>query len=73
MTKQQSSLATRLSKFLNECAILEGEPIMLGFMAHNDLKLLMAAACFEEPGLGRSALAPRPRTSGAPGLGIYMI
>jgi len=38
----------RPPKFINERAILNGEPMMLGFMVHDHSKLLMAVARFEE-------------------------
>jgi RNA polymerase sigma-70 factor (ECF subfamily) len=38
----------RPPKFVNERAMFKGEPMMLGFIVHNDSKLLMAVARFEE-------------------------
>ena len=38
----------RPPKFLNERAIVRGEPMMLGFIVHGNAKILMAIARFEE-------------------------
>jgi RNA polymerase sigma-70 factor (ECF subfamily) len=38
----------RPPKFVNENATFDGEPMMLGFMVHGDMKLLMAVIRFEE-------------------------
>jgi RNA polymerase sigma-70 factor (ECF subfamily) len=38
----------RPPKFLNERAIVHGEPMMLGFIVHGNAKILMAIARFEE-------------------------